>query len=316
MAVTPRTRAGLIKFRPVPHGGRIALVAPASPFDLDQFHRGIDELRRLGFDPVYDETVFERQPIVAGSATGRADAFLRAMTDPEVDAVMAVRGGYGSVELLPSLDAERLAAARTAFLGYSDLTSLHTFLNGYAGLSSVHGAMLEGRLARGVVAYDEASFVGSLGTTPLGELAPDGLESLRTGEAQGPFFGGTLMQLVSSLGTPFAFDPPAGSVLFVEDVAERPYRVRRALTQLRLSGTFGRASALVFGQMPQCDEPSGEVTTREMVADLLADFPGPVLFGFPSGHTTTAFVSVPFGVHVRVVAGVRSRVVFEEAAAA
>ena len=314
--MTPRTRAGLIKFRPVPRGGRIALVAPASPFDRDEFIRGLDELRRLGFDPVYDDTVFERQSIVAGSASARADAFLRAMTCPDVDAVIAVRGGYGSIEILPSLDAGRLADSRTAFVGYSDVTSMHAFLNGRAGLTSVHGAMLEGRLARGVEAYDEASFVGCLGTEPLGELAPDGLECLRTGEAEGPLFGGTLTQLVSSLGTPFAFEPPGGSVLFVEDVAERPYRVRRALTQLRQSGILGRASALVFGQMPHCDEPTGELTTRAVVAELLIDFPGPVLFGFPSGHTTTALVSLPFGVHVRVVAGARPRLVIEEAAAA
>ena len=314
--MTPRTRAGLIKFRPVPRGGRVALVAPASPFDREQFTRGLDELRRLGFEPVFDETVFERQAIVAGSASRRAESFLRAMTSDTVEAVLAVRGGYGSVELLGALDAARLAGTRTAFIGYSDVTSMHAYLNRLVGLTSVHGAMLEGRLARGVEAYDEASFVGSLGTTPLGELAPDGIECLRAGEADGPLFGGTLTQIVSSLGTPFAFDMPAGSVLFLEDAGERPYRVRRALTQLRLSGVLSRAAALVFGQMPDCDEPTGEITTRAVVADLLEDFPGPVLFGFPSGHTTSALVSLPFGVHARVVAGDRPRLVLEEAAAA
>jgi muramoyltetrapeptide carboxypeptidase len=316
MAVTPRTRAGLIKFRPVRPGGRVALVAPASPFDREEFERGLKELRRLGFEPVFDDSVFDRQAIVAGSASRRAEAFLGAMTSDAIDAVVAVRGGYGSIELLPSLDAARLAGGRTAFIGYSDLTSMHAFLNGQAGLASVHGAMIEGRLARGPLAFDEASFTGSLGTTPLGELAPEGLEILRGGEAEGPIFGGTLTQIVSSLGTPFAFQAPAGSVLFLEDVAERPYRVRRALTQLRLSGVLARASALVFGQMPHCDEPIGEITTRDVVADLLEDFPGPVLFGFPSGHTTSAMVSLPFGVHARVVGHAPPRLVLEEAAAA
>jgi muramoyltetrapeptide carboxypeptidase len=291
-------------------------VAPASPFDREEFTRGVAELTRLGFEPVFDDGVFDRQPIVAGSASRRAAAFLRAMTDDTVDAVMAVRGGYGSVELLSALDAARLAGARTPFIGYSDLTSMHAFLNGPVGLASVHGAMLDGRLARGVSAYDEASFLGSLSTTPLGELSPAGLEIVRPGEAEGPLFGGTLRLIVSSLGTPFAFQAPSGCVLFLEDVAERPYRVRQALTQLRLSGLLSRASAIVFGQMPRCDEPVGEVTARSVIADLLEDFPGPVLFGFPSGHTTSALVSLPFGVHTRVVGIDRPRVVIEEAAAA
>jgi muramoyltetrapeptide carboxypeptidase len=316
MAVAPRTAAGLVKFRPVGPGGRIALVAPASPFDREQFDRGLAELARIGFDPVFDQDVFAREPIVAGSAERRAAELMQAMTREDVDAVMAVRGGYGSLEILSALDATRLRDRRTAFIGYSDVTCVHAFLNGQASLASVHGAMLEGRLARGESAYDPPSLLGSLGPTPLGELSPDGLEVLRPGEADGPLFGGTITQIASSLGTPFAFTCPPGSVLFLEDAAERPYRLRRLLTQLRLGGVLAPVRALVFGQMRDCDEPGGAVTARSIVEALTTDFPGPVLYGFPSGHTTVPFVSLPFGVQTRVVASGRPRLVIEEAAAA
>jgi muramoyltetrapeptide carboxypeptidase len=317
MAVTPRTRAGLIKFRPVRAGSRVALVAPASPFGRAAFDAGLAELRRLGLDPVYDDSVFAEGAIVAGPADVRAAALERATAMADVDAVIAVRGGYGSAEILPRLAAAALRRHRTAVVGYSDITSLHAFLNGHVQLASVHGAMIEGRLAKGPAAYDPASFLASLGTAPMGEVSPDGLTVLRPGEARGPLFGGTLMQLAASLGTPYEFVVPGGSVLFLEDVGERPYRVRRLLTQLSQAGRFTGASAVVCGEFPRCDEPAGTPAIVDVLREFFAGFPGPVLFGFPSGHTTRPLVSLPFGVEVQVIATGRDRpaVVFREAAA-
>ena len=131
----------------------------------------------------------------------------------------------------------------------------------------------------------------------------------------GPIFGGTLTTIAASLGTPYEFLAPPRHVLFLEDVAERPYRIRRLLTQLRQSGRLAAASAIIFGQMVRCDEPGGGITAREVVAEFFADFPGPVLFGFPSGHTTTSSLSFPLGVETRVVATDTARVIFSEAAA-
>ena len=91
----------------------------------------------------------------------------------------------------------------------------------------------------------------------MGELAPPGLEVLRPGEAAGVLLGGTLTQLLASLGTPFAFAPPAGHVLFIDEVGERPYRLDRMVTQLRQTGLLARAAAVVIGELPQCDEPVG-----------------------------------------------------------
>ena len=306
-----------LKFRPLRPGGRIALVAPASSFDREEFESGVRELRRLGFEPVYDESVFDRHRFTAGLPAVRAAALMRAFDQMEADAVMAVRGGYGSVELLPLLDGERLRRARTAFIGYSDVTSLHSWINGALGLTSVHGPMIEGRLASGPSAYDAVSFLRCLSVEPLGELTADGLEVVRAGEARGVFAGGTLTQLLASFETPFAFAPPDGHVLFVDEVGERPYRLHRMLTQWRLTGRMARAAALVFGQLPRCDEPAGGVTALDVVREVTEGFMGPVLWGFPSGHTRTPLLSVPLGVAVQVIAEpARPRLVFDEAAAA
>jgi muramoyltetrapeptide carboxypeptidase len=313
--MTPRTRAGLVKFRPVRPGARVALVAPASPFDRAAFDAGVAELMRLGFDVVYDDTIFERESMVAGPAGLRAEALLAAWGRDDVDAVLAVRGGYGSVELLPSLPIARLLDRRIPLIGYSDITSLHSYLNCQAGCASVHGAMIDGRLSRGSDAYDRASLLGSLSDTPLGELIPAGLDVIRPGEAAGALFGGTLTQLVASLGTPYAFDPPPGYVLLLDEVSERPYRLQRMLVKLALAGRLERAAAVVCGQLPRCDESDGRLTGRTVVAEFFTGFSGPVIFGFPTGHTVTPLVSVPLGVEVRVIADGRPRVVFDEAAA-
>jgi muramoyltetrapeptide carboxypeptidase len=320
VAVVPRTAAGLIKFRPVTRGSRVALVAPASAFDRAAFEAGVAELRRLGLDPVWDDRVFDRQAVTAGRPRVRVLSFLDALDTMDADAVIAIRGGYGSVEILPLIDVERVRRARTAFVGYSDLTSLHGFLAGVAGLASVHGTMVDGRLACGPTAYDPDTFLRSLSPGPLGELAPEGLETLSPGFPSGvvgPLFGGTLTQLQAAIATPYEHTPPAGYVLFIEEVNERPYRLHRMLTQLRLSGRLARASAVIFGQMPGCDEPGGAYHARDAIRDVLSGFMGPVLYGFPSGHTTTPTLSLPLGVQVRVLGHpTHPRVVFEEAAAA
>jgi muramoyltetrapeptide carboxypeptidase len=296
-------------------GDRLGVIAPASPFGRHEFEAGLAELRRLGFEPVYDDSVFEREGFLAGSAARRAAAFATAWRDPSIAGVIAVRGGYGSVEILPLLDAADIIATPKAFIGYSDTTSVLTWLTTGCGVVAFHGPMLEGRLARGAAGYDEESFRRVLcRAEPAGAIAAPSLEVLREGEAAGVLLGGTLTQLVASLGTPYAFEPPPGAVLFIEDVGERPYRLHRMLVQLRLSGILRRASAIVFGEMPDCDEPGGAFSAIGAVRQAVADFAGPILYGLPSGHTAGPTLTLPLGVRARVLAGREPALVIEEAA--
>jgi muramoyltetrapeptide carboxypeptidase len=305
----------MLKPRGLRAGDRLAVVAPASSFDRAAFDAGVAELRALGFDPVYDDSVFARQVYTAGDPATRARAILSAWRDPSIAGLVAARGGYGSVQVLPLLDPALARDARKPFVGASDLTSLLVFLTGCCDLVAFHGPMPAGMLGRGAVGYDRASFLAALcdAGAPREFEAP-GLEALRPGEAAGPLLGGTLTQLAASLGTPYAFAPPPGHVLFLEDVGERPYRLDRLLTQLRLAGILARAAAIVFGEMLRCDEPGGGPGARGVLAELTRDFPGPVLVGLPAGHTAGPAHTLPLGVRARVVAGGRPRLVLEEAA--
>jgi muramoyltetrapeptide carboxypeptidase len=303
------------KPRALKPGDRIAVVAPASAFARAEFDAGVAELRSLGFEPVYEESVFERRAYAAGSATSRAAAFARAWRDPTIAALIAVRGGYGSVHLLPLLGESLLLGQPKAFIGYSDNTSLLSWLTLMGSIVSFHGPMLEGRLARGEAGYDRSTFIRCLcRPEPADEICHPQVEVLHSGEAAGTLIGGTLTQLCASLGTPYAFDPPAGCVLFLDEVAERPYRLDRMLTQLYLSGILSRASALVFGELPRCDEPGGTPTAREVVEELTRGFRGPILYGLPSGHTAGPTLTLPLGVRARVLTAPRASLVIEEAA--
>lgn len=305
------TESPVIKPRPVRPGDRIAVVSPASPFARDELDRGVAELRRLGYEPVYEDSVFDTALFTSGDAATRAAAFKQAWCDPEVAALIAVRGGYGSVQLLPVLESWSPQRTPKLFIGYSDNTSLLSWLTCQCGMTALHGPMLERRLARGVEGYDQNSFLTLIQGDGQGlQLTPDSLSVVRHGEAAGLLFGGTITQLVGSLGTPFAFNPPGGSVLFLEDVNERPFRIHRMLTQLRQSGILARARGLVFGEMRGCG--AGEMpAVDDVIGDFAADFDGPVLTGFPSGHTTGPCWTLPLGVRVRVLSRPASVIVEE-----
>ncbi|MGE3509756.1 MAG: LD-carboxypeptidase [Vicinamibacterales bacterium] len=303
------------KTRALVAGDRLAVVAPASAFDREQFDQGLEELRRLGFEPVYDDSVFARHRYLAGGAELRAAALIRAWSDQSIAGIIAVRGGYGSAQLLPLIDPALVRRAAKPLIGYSDITTLLNFQTLTCGVVSFHGPMLDRRLGRGDAGYDRDTFVRALcQTVPLGDLAPDGLEVVRPGDASGPLLGGTLTQLLATLGTPYAFDPPHGYVLLLDEVGERPYRLDRMVTQARQAGLLARANAVVIGELPNCDEPGGDVTGRSVMAELFADFPGPVIIGFPTGHTCGPTFTLPLGVTCRVVATGHPRLVIEESA--
>jgi muramoyltetrapeptide carboxypeptidase len=305
------------KPRALKTGARIAVVAPASSFKRDEFDAVVRELKILGFEPVYDDSVFAKgtPPYVAGSPEIRANAIRTALADPSIDGIISVRGGYGSAQLLPLLDVDEARRARKPFIGYSDLTAVLSFLTMQCGVVAFHGPMLDDCLSRGEARYDRASFLNAVTRAePVGELAPAGLEAMRPGEARGTLLGGTVTQLLATMGTTWAFDPPPGFVLLFEEVGERPYRLDRMVTQLRHAGILAKASAIVIGELNGCDEPGGGLTGRSVMRDILADFPGPVLIGFPTGHTRGAVFTLPLGVSCRVIANERPRLVIEEAA--
>src|SRR5258706_15194882 len=178
-----------MKPRAVRPGAHIAIVSPASPFSREEFDRGVKELRRLGFDPTYDEDVFARTgTYLSGAAALRAAAFSRAWSDPSIAALMAVRGGYGSVQMLPLLGPDVVRRTPKLFIGYSDNTSILSWLTCRCGITALHGPMIEGRLAKGADGFDAGSLLAFMQNGAGRTLSPEGLAVIRGGEAAGPPF--------------------------------------------------------------------------------------------------------------------------------
>jgi muramoyltetrapeptide carboxypeptidase len=269
---------------PLQPGDRIAVIAPASGFPRQEFFRGLAWLRAR-YAIVARTSLLERSGYLAGRDEARARTLVEAMTMPGVKAVVAARGGYGTMRLLGALDSlgretwETFARSPRWLVGFSDVTALHAEVTA-RGIASIHGPNVTGLAAVDPIA--RAAWLRAL-ERPSCAIDWCNLHAIRAGVASGPIVGGNLA-LVEAMASAGRFRPPDGAILALEDVTERPYRVDRMLTALRLGGHFARLSAIVFGEFAQCDPGPDGVTIREVLEDRTLDLGIPVLSGAPFGH--------------------------------
>ena len=308
-----------IRPRALRRGDRVALMTLASACRREDVEAGADQLRVFGFEPVVIAQVDAGAcpAYVAGAPAARAAQFRDALVDPHIAAVIATRGGYGSAHLLPFLDWAEVRATRTLLIGYSDVTALLDAFAGRAGLVSVHGPMAEGRLARGAAAFDHDSFLRIVSEpVAFGKVAAPQAHTLQAGEAHGVLRGGTLTQIAALLGTPWAYVAAEPTILFLDEVNERPYRLDRLLWQLRAAGVFDEVTGVVLNELPGCDEPGGSVSGLDAVRHALDGFAGPIVAGVPSGHTPGVMITLPIGVQVSLNAGTDVSLSIDEPAVA
>jgi muramoyltetrapeptide carboxypeptidase len=281
-------------------GDKIGLIAPASSFNRDGFLAGCERLRQMGYLPVYSQDIFDRDIYFAGSAERRTREFQEFWRRDDIAALICVRGGYGSNYVLEKLDLERLPARPKALIGCSDVTTLLTTIHDRTGLVNFHGPMIAKDIAAG--SFDLSSWQNALGGAKNWNVPMSGVQTLRAGKAAGKLYGGCLSMLVASLGTPYEIQTD-GSILFIEDIAEKPYRIDRMLMQLRLAGKLRGVRGFVFGEMLDCAPPVGEsYTLQQVIMRVLAPFNVPVVYGLRSGHVTSGNVTLPIGVQVELVA--------------
>ena len=284
-------------------GDTVGIIAPASGFRRDEFEAGCLELSRLGYRPYYLPSVFERDGYFASSVLRRVDEFHEMFTRPDVKAILCARGGYGCNYLLPHIDLEIVRANPKIFAGCSDITTLLTYLCDAAGLVTFHAPMVAGDFAR-PGGYSESSWTDAVSRCE-GEINfnSEDVVPLAQGTAEGLLYGGCLSLLCASLGTPYEIRT-AGTILFLEDRAERPYRIDRMLMQLKLAGKFDGVQGIVFGEMLDCNEPGAQGSTLQgLLGRILGDLKIPTAFGFKSGHVSSGAKTLPFGVRARLTVG-------------
>jgi muramoyltetrapeptide carboxypeptidase len=278
-------------------GARVALLAPAGPVSAERLERSIERCRLLQLEPIVYATASQRHRYLAAPDAQRLSDLQDAFNDDTIDAVWALRGGYGTTRILQQLDVSRLQSRPKAFIGFSDNTAVHALLAA-RGIVSFHGP----HPGSDFPAETEAAF-----RSILFRAAPAGVLPLRVadplprplvgGAAEAPLVGGNLALLAALCGTP-ANISARGHILFVEDVGEPAYRVDRLFVQLRDAGVLAGIRGLALGRFsntPDEQDDDVECLLREFAEALNV----PAVLDLPIGHVQHNW-TLPIGVHARL----------------
>jgi muramoyltetrapeptide carboxypeptidase len=282
-------------------GDTVGIIAPASNIKRPDLDAGCDSLRRAGYRPFYFDSILEQDLYFAGSMKRRVREIEEMFMRDDVRAIICARGGYGANHLLKELDLEKIKAHAKIFVGYSDITTLLTYFAD-AGLVTFHGPMAAKDWAHengvDLASWQEALSGVAAWDVPLNA----GVTRLVDGETEGVLYGGCLSILVASLGTPYEVKT-GGTILFLEDLAAKPYQIDRMLMQLKLAGHFDAVRGIVFGEMLDCVQTANQgYTLQDVVTRIVGDLGVPVAFGVRSGHVTSGNITLPFGVRARLTA--------------
>ncbi len=287
-------------------GDTIAIVAPAGTIEQrDLLEPGVLALERMGFHVRFEDRIFHSFRYLAGNDSARAEEFMSAFEDPSIGAIMALRGGYGCSRLIPHLMEKRLRPYPKIFVGFSDLTTLHMFFRRRFGWITIHGPMAASPSLGSITADQEKHFISLLtdpGYYPV--LGFDRLETWFSGTAEGILTGGCLSVIAASIGTPYEIKTE-GTILFLEDRGEPPYRIDRMLTHLLLAGKLQSVSGVLLGSFLECEPAKGDYTAFDILRDILRGLRVPILAGFPAGHGLENW-AIPLGAKVRLDADSRT----------
>ena len=293
----------------LPANACFAIVAPAGAARLDT-HKVSQWFADRGYSCRLYPAVNQAQGYLAGSDQQRLQDLHDAFADPAIDAILCMRGGYGSMRLLDRLDFDLIRRNPKPLIGYSDITALHTAIYRHSGLVTFHGGMLNADLLGAKLPPTESSLLAQLaGHVRAGEqiVHPTDypLSSVLAGGASGPLLGGNLSMLGATMGTLAELDTQ-GCILFIEDVNEPLYRVDRLLTQLRLAGKLEGVKGVLVGDF------AGLTTAAlaPLLEETFAPLGIPVLAGWRSGHCDPN-VCLPLGARVRLDSD-RQRLVLEQ----
>jgi muramoyltetrapeptide carboxypeptidase len=284
-------------------GDTVGIVAPASNIKKADLDAGCAALRSAGYRPFYLDSILERDLYFAGSVERRARELEQMFERADVRAIVCARGGYGANYLLHEIDLAKIKVNPKIFVGYSDITSLLTYFADAAGLVTFHGPMAAKDWAHSdgvnVAAWQSALSSPEPWVVPLNGR----VSGLCEGDAEGILYGGCLSILVASLGTPFEIRPQ-GTILFLEDLAAKPYQIDRMLMQLKLAGHLDAVRGIVFGEMLDCIQTANQgYTLPEVITRIVGDLGVPVAYGVRSGHVSSGNITLPFGVHARLAVG-------------
>jgi muramoyltetrapeptide carboxypeptidase len=290
-------RPPLLRPKPLQKGDTIGIVASSYAPRPRWLARGLRALERAGYGVIVDPELSTVRRYTRAEDERRAARFTEMWIDPRVDAVIGGTGGYGAVRMLPYLDPAIFAAHPKSFVGYSDITVLHIWLERLAGLRAFHGPTVDDLIpsARDITT---SSLLTALTTPrPSARMGRDVARSARPGRATGRLVGGNLALVQQTIGTPYEIDT-TDAILFLEEVRDPMSFVDERLVQLRATGLLAKVRGIVFGHLSL--DRSEEDDFEDFLLDLVADLGVPVLMDFPAGHDSPN-LTLPLGTEVELV---------------
>ena len=283
-------------------GATVGLVCPSSPVTPEQREKCLAVMDELGFRVKEAGNLNHvHGGFMAGLGAERAAEVNALFADPQVDAILCVRGGDGAGRAVPLLDRELIRRCPKPFIGYSDITAYHLVINRQCGLGTFHGPMCASNLTGGLTDLEKQSLWDCLTLDDCAYTPPEGhpLKVLREGRGRGELTGGNLSLLCASMGTPYEVDT-RGRVLFIEDVHESCARLDRMLWQLRNSGKLAACAGLLIGQFTECENRyQPDFTWLDVIREAVDGLDIPVLYGVESGHDTP-MLTLPLGADCRI----------------
>ena len=288
-------------------GDCIGLLAPSTYTSSKDYAPTVELLRSQGYRVKLAPSATAMYEHFAGTDRKRAEDINSFFRDETVKAILCIRGGYGAARVLDKLDYKMISKHPKPLIGFSDVTALHIALGQKAGLATIHGPMSVSFTREN---FDspytrENFFAGLTSTIPLGEIPmPEGrkLETVIIGKAEGVIIGGNLTVIASLVGTPYELDG-TGSLLLIEEIGEKPYRIDRMMNQLYQNGLLGRVNGIIYGDFVGCDDNDPDGLSDVSVDGILTHYAHmsrkPAIKGMPSGHGKYNLF-LPMGVHARM----------------
>lgn len=282
----------------------IGVVSPSYWLAEDKFEQSAQSFTDRGFTLIRGKSTYLRDNLFAGTPEQRAADLMDMFANPDIDAILCARGGYGANRVLHLLDYEIIRKHPKIFMGFSDITALHTSITQKTGVVTFHAPLLL-TYNDGYIDYNFNQMINTLSGNPNHIITPpDGLlpKVLRSGIAEGPLWGGNICLLSNRLGTNDALNTD-GVVLFLEDLDDKLYHFDRLMYQLKTTGMFEKITGLIIGElvdMKDTNPPFGK-TTDEIVMDICGEYNFPIVTNFPCGHgkyQATLPISVPVKLHV------------------
>lgn len=281
-------------------GDSVALIAPSSPVTDEKMEAAMKSIQFLGLHPVSFPSCFMKNGYLSGTDVARAKDVNDAFLDSSIRGIFCIRGGYGATRILPLLDYDNIRCNPKLFVGYSDITALHTVFNKLCGLITYHGPMpSRGYHIMDYFSLESFSAAVFHGSPPGKVVNPPGedMETLCTGIARGQITGGNLSVMAATLGSQYEVDTK-GKILFIEDVDELPYRIDRNLTALKLAGKLNDAAGIILGTFADMPEETGDpdrtLSLSQIFNQTIRPLGIPTINNFRSGHIYPQ-ITLPMG---------------------